>query len=59
MNFNYTEEQIMIRDAARDFAERELLPYILERDREARFPTRQVKALAELCFLGMMVVFNA
>jgi len=55
MNFEYTEEQIMIRDAARDFAERELLPDILERDREARFPERQVKLLAELGFLGMMV----
>lgn len=55
MNFDYTEEQIMIRDAARDFAERELLPDVLERDMEARFPERQVKALAELGFLGMMV----
>ncbi len=55
MNFEYTEEQIMIRDAARDFAERELLPDILERDKEARFPERQVKLLAELGFLGMMV----
>lgn len=55
MNFEFTEEQIMIRDAARDFAQRELLPDILERDKEARFPERQVKALAELGFMGMMV----
>ncbi len=55
MNFDYSEEQIMIRDAARDYAERELLPDILERDKEARFPVRQVKELAELGFMGMMV----
>ena len=55
MNFEYTEEQIMIRDAARDFAERELLPDVLERDKEARFPERQMKLLADLGFLGMMV----
>ena len=55
MDFNLTEEQIMIRDAARDFAERELLPDVLERDKEARFPERQMKLLAELGFMGMMV----
>ena len=55
MNFNLTEEQIMIRDAARDFAQRELLPDVLERDKNAIFPERQVKMLAELGFLGMMV----
>lgn len=55
MDFNLSEEQIMIRDAARDFAQRELLPDVLERDKEARFPENHVKALAELGFLGMMV----
>ena len=45
----------MIRDAARDFAQRVLLPDVLERDKEARFPDNHVKALAELGFLGMMV----
>jgi len=55
MNFEYTEEQIMIRDAARDFAERELLPDVLERDKEARFPEKQTRELAELGFMGMMV----
>lgn len=54
MNFEFTEEQIMIRDAARDFAERELLPDVIERDEEAKFPVRQAKMLAELGFLGMM-----
>jgi alkylation response protein AidB-like acyl-CoA dehydrogenase len=54
MNFELTEEQIMIRDAAKDFAERELLPDVIERDEEAKFPERQAKILAELGFLGMM-----
>jgi alkylation response protein AidB-like acyl-CoA dehydrogenase len=54
MNFSFTEEQLMIQQAARDFAERELLPDIIERDTNARFPTEQVKKLAELGFLGMM-----
>jgi len=54
MNFEFTEEQIMIRDAAKDFAERELLPDVIERDEEAKFPVRQAKMLAELGFLGMM-----
>ena len=45
MNFNLTEEQIMIRDAARDFAQRELLPDVLERDRDGIFPEKQVKML--------------
>ncbi len=55
MDFNFTEEQIMIRDAARDFAQRELIQDIIERDREARFPENHVKALADLGFMGMMV----
>lgn len=54
MNFEFTEEQKMIQQAAKDFAERELLPDIIERDTNARFPTEQVKKLAELGFLGMM-----
>jgi alkylation response protein AidB-like acyl-CoA dehydrogenase len=54
MNFEFTEEQLMIRQAAKDFAERELLPGVIERDDNATFPTEQVKAIAELGFLGMM-----
>ncbi|MFO7722121.1 MAG: acyl-CoA dehydrogenase family protein [Bacteroidales bacterium] len=54
MNFEFTEEQKMIQQAAKDFAERELLPDIIERDANARFPTEQIKKLAELGFLGMM-----
>lgn len=45
----------MIRDAARDFAQRELLPGVIERDDKAIYPTEQVKRLADLGFLGMLV----
>ena len=55
MDFNLSEEQKMIRDAARDYAQRELIQDVIERDRESRFPTNHVKALAELGFMGMMV----
>ena len=55
MNFEFTEEQLMIRDAARDFAQRELLPGVIERDDKAIYPTEQVKRLGELGFLGMLV----
>ncbi len=55
MNFEFTEEQLMIRDAARDFAQRELLPGVIERDDKAEYPTEQVKRLGELGFLGMLV----
>jgi len=55
MDFNLTEEQIMIRDAARDFAQTELLPGVIERDEKQQFPTEQIKKMGELGFLGMMV----
>ena len=55
MDFNLTEEQIMIRDAARDFAQSELLPGVIERDENQQFPTDQIKQMGELGFLGMMV----
>ena len=55
MNFEYTEEQIMIRDAARDFAQRELIHDVIERDTNAIYPTEHIKKLAELGFLGMLV----
>lgn len=55
MNFELTEEQIMIQQAARDFAQRELLPGVIERDNKAEFPTEQVQKIAELGFLGMLV----
>jgi alkylation response protein AidB-like acyl-CoA dehydrogenase len=55
MDFNLTEEQIMIRDAARDFAQAELLDEVTERDEKEIFPTEQIKKMGELGFLGMMV----
>jgi alkylation response protein AidB-like acyl-CoA dehydrogenase len=55
MNFELTEEQIMIRQAARDFAQTELKPGVIERDEHQKFPAEQVKMLGELGFLGMMV----
>jgi len=55
MNFELTEEQIMIRQAARDFAQNELKPGVIERDEHQKFPTEQVKMLGELGFMGMMV----
>ena len=55
MDFKLSEEHIMIRDAARDFAKTELLPEVIERDTHQRFPAAQVKKMAELGFLGMMV----
>ena len=55
MNFDLTEEHIMIRDAARDFAQNELLSGVIERDEKQEFPTDQVKKMAELGFMGMMV----
>ncbi|OIQ36638.1 MAG: acyl-CoA dehydrogenase [Bacteroidetes bacterium MedPE-SWsnd-G1] len=55
MDFNLTEEQIMIRDAARDFAQSELLPGVIERDEKQEFPREQIKKMGELGFLGMMV----
>jgi alkylation response protein AidB-like acyl-CoA dehydrogenase len=55
MNFELTQEHKMIRDAARDFAQSELLPGVIERDENQSFPTEQVKKLGELGFLGMMV----
>lgn len=55
MDFSFTEEQLMIRDAARDFAQRELITDVIERDAGAIYPTQHVKRLAELGFLGMLV----
>ncbi len=55
MDFNYTEEQLMIQKAARDFAQSELLPGVIERDETETFPTEQIKQMGELGFMGMMV----
>ncbi|HRP54155.1 MAG TPA: acyl-CoA dehydrogenase family protein, partial [Fluviicola sp.] len=55
MNFELTEEQKAVRDAARDFAQNVLKPGVIERDREQKFPVEEMKQLGELGFLGMMV----
>ena len=55
MNFELTEEQIAVRNAARDFAQNVLKPGVIERDREQRFPVDEIKQLGELGFMGMMV----
>lgn len=55
MNFDLTEEHLMIQQAARDFAQNELLPGVIERDDKQMFPSEQVKQMGELGFLGMMV----
>ncbi|WP_346318330.1 acyl-CoA dehydrogenase [Chitinophaga sp. YIM B06452] len=55
MEFQLTEEHLMIQKAARDFAVNELLPGVIERDEQQKFPAEQIKKLGELGFLGMMV----
>ncbi|MGB5821495.1 MAG: acyl-CoA dehydrogenase [Saonia sp.] len=55
MDFTLSEEQLMIQQAARDFAQNELLPEVIERDDAQRFPAEQVKKMGELGFMGMMV----
>ena len=55
MHFELSEEQRMIQKAARDFAREELLPGVIERDEQQKFPAHQIKKLGELGFMGMMV----
>ncbi|MGN6194102.1 MAG: acyl-CoA dehydrogenase [Ginsengibacter sp.] len=55
MDFNFSEEQLMIKQAAHDFAITECLPGVIERDEHQKFPYEQVMKLADLGFLGMMV----
>lgn len=55
MNFDLSEEHLAVRDAARDFAQSELLPGVIERDEKQLFPLEQVGKMGELGFLGMMV----
>ena len=55
MNFSLTEEHLMIRDAARDFARTELLPGVIERDEKQEFPDELVKKMGDLGFMGIMV----
>jgi len=55
MNFELSEEQLAVQAAARDFAQTELLPGVIERDTEQKFPKDQIKKMGELGFMGMMV----
>jgi alkylation response protein AidB-like acyl-CoA dehydrogenase len=55
MNFQLSEEQLAVQQAARDFARTELLPGVIERDTHQKFPAEQVKKMGELGFMGMMV----
>ena len=55
MDFTLTEEQKLIQQAARDFAQNDLLPGVIERDEAQKFPTDEVRKMGELGFLGMMV----
>jgi alkylation response protein AidB-like acyl-CoA dehydrogenase len=55
MNFELSEEHKMIQEAARDFAQNELLPGVIDRDETQTFPHEQIKKMGELGFLGMMV----
>ena len=55
MDFSLTEEQQMVQQAARDFAQNELLPGVIERDEKQEFPAEQIRKMGELGFMGMMV----
>lgn len=55
MNFSLNEEQLAVRDAARDFAQRVLKPGVIERDSTMTYPTDEVRQMGELGFMGMMV----
>lgn len=55
MDFSLSEEQLMIRDAARDFAQNDLKPGVIQRDSDQSYPTEGVQKMADLGFLGMMV----
>ena len=55
MNFELSEEHLAVRDAARDFAQAELLPGVIDRDENQEFPGEQVGKMGELGFMGMMV----
>lgn len=55
MDFTLTEDQQAVKEAARDFAQNELLPGVIDRDRDMIYPTDQVRMMGEMGFLGMMV----
>ena len=55
MNFFISEEQMAVKEAARDFTQQVLLPGVIERDKNMKYPLEEVKKMAEMGFLGMMV----
>jgi alkylation response protein AidB-like acyl-CoA dehydrogenase len=55
MDFQLTEEQLYVKQAAKEFAQKELLPGVIERDRDMRYPKEEIRKMGELGFLGMMV----
>jgi alkylation response protein AidB-like acyl-CoA dehydrogenase len=55
MNFDFSEEQLMIRDAAKEYAERELIKDVLERDEKCEIPWQHIKNLADMGFFGMTI----
>lgn len=55
MNFEYTEEQLMVKKTANDYAKRELLNDVIERDAKAEYPTQHIKNIAELGFFGILL----
>ena len=55
MNLTFTEEQLAVKEAAKEFAETELLPGVIERDEKEIFPAEQVRKMGEMGFMGMMV----
>ena len=54
MKLNLSEEHLMIQKSARDFAQQELLPGVIERDENQKFPTEEVKKMGQMGFMGMM-----
>ena len=55
MQFDLTEEHLAVQQAAREFTQQELLPGVIDRDREMKHPTTQVQKMGEMGFIGMMV----
>lgn len=55
MDFSFTEEQLMIQEAARDFAQREIVPVAAEFDQSGKFPEETLRKAGELGFMGVEV----
>ncbi len=55
MNFTLSEEQLAVQEAARNFAQRVLKPGVIERDKHMTYPADEIRQMAELGFMGMMV----